>query len=112
MTTILPQCLLPTAATASPCAQSSSLLSGGTPIATAKTDFLLQLDRNHNEVTAVLNPLFRQHPNLSLSAFNNPVAAKTFTAAAIEVNSPGGDFDEGLYRFNIGCAGSSPVLRR
>lgn len=66
---------------------------------------------NHKDVAAVLNPLFRKHPDLSLSVFNDPVTAKTFTAAIIEVKSPGGDFDEGLYQFSVACAGVFARLR-
>jgi hypothetical protein len=73
----------------------------GIPIAGVKTDHVLQLDREHERVARVLDPVFEREPGLSLSAFNDPVAAKTGTVAVVEVKSAGGDFDEGVYQLTV-----------
>jgi hypothetical protein len=39
-----------------------------------------------------------------LSAFSDPVAAKTFTGAIIEVKAPGGNFQEASYQVAIASA--------
>jgi hypothetical protein len=87
-------------------------LAGAAPIPRVKTDQLLQLNRDNKHVAAVLNPLFVREPNLSLSAFDDPVLAKTFTAALVEVTAPSGDFEQGVYRFTVASAGILARLRR
>jgi hypothetical protein len=86
-------------------------LAGTVPIPRVKTDHLLQLNRDNKHVAAVLNPLFVREPNLSLSAFDDPVSAKTFTAALVEVAAPSGDFEEGVYRFTVASAAILARLR-
>jgi hypothetical protein len=72
-------------------------------------DHLVQFNRQHKNVGSVLDPLFRDEPDLWLSAFNDAKAAKTFTAAIVEVKAQGGDYDEGVYQF---CVASSAVSAR
>ena len=45
-----------------------------------------------------------QLPSFSLSAFNDPVAEKTFTCAIVEVKAPRGNFQEASYQIGIASA--------
>lgn len=81
------------------------------PIATVKVDQVVQIDAAHGQVARLLDPLFESEPDLSLSAFNDPVASKTFTAAIVEVKSPGGDYDEGVYQLTVASAAVLERLR-
>lgn len=64
-------------------------------IPTVKVDHLLQINPSHKKVGLLYRAGFRsQPPSFSLSAFNDPVAAKTFTCATVEVKPPGCNFQE------------------
>jgi hypothetical protein len=56
-----------------------------------------------------LEPIFEINTEASLSAFADPVAAKTCTAAVVEVKAPSGDREEGEYQVVVAAAG---ILRR
>lgn len=86
-------------------------LSGNLAIPSVKTDQLLQFNRDNKHVAAVLNPLFVREPDLSLSAFDDPVSAKTFTGALVEVTAPSGDFEGCVYRFTLASAAIIARLR-
>ncbi|KAI9861239.1 MAG: hypothetical protein M1813_005412 [Trichoglossum hirsutum] len=77
-------------------------------IGTVKVDFLLQFDNKHKAVRPVLEPVLKS-TKASFSAFADPVAAKTCTAAVVEVKTPGGDREEGEYQVVVAAAG---ILRK
>ncbi|KAF4630736.1 hypothetical protein G7Y89_g7402 [Cudoniella acicularis] len=77
----------------------------GKPIPTVKVDHLLQFNPGHRLISPLYKPVFQsQPPSFSLSAFSDPVAAKTFTCAIIEVKAPGGNFQEASYQVAIASA--------
>ncbi|KIM93219.1 hypothetical protein OIDMADRAFT_61858 [Oidiodendron maius Zn] len=79
-------------------------------VPTVKVDHLLQFNPSHKQISPLYRAVFRsQPPSFSLSAFNDPVAAKTFTCAVIEVKPPGGNFQEASYQIAIA---SAAVLER
>jgi hypothetical protein len=80
------------------------------PIPTVKVDHLLQFNPGHRLISPLYKPVFQsQQPSFSLSAFSDPVAAKTFTCAVIEVKAPGGNFQEASYQVAIA---SAAILQR
>jgi hypothetical protein len=80
------------------------------PIPTVKVDHLLQFNPRHRVISPLYKPVFQsQPPSFSLSAFSDPVAAKTFTCAIIEVKAPGGNFQEASYQVAIS---STAMLQR
>ncbi|KAF8861397.1 hypothetical protein BDZ45DRAFT_740462 [Acephala macrosclerotiorum] len=83
------------------------------PIPTVKVDHLLQFNPSHRLISALYKPVSRsQPPSFSLSAFSDPVAAKTFTCAIIQVKAPGGNFQEASYQIAIASAAILERLRR
>lgn len=88
-------------------------LEGGkrTPIASVKTDFVIQMNQENVEVASVLRPIFVDDANISLSAFNDPTSAKTMVAALVEVKTPAGDMAEGVYQFSVASAATLARLR-
>jgi hypothetical protein len=79
-------------------------------IPTVKVDHLLQFNPGHKNIGPLYRAVFRSQPSsFSLSAFNDPVAAKTFTCAIVEVKPPGGNFQEASYQIAIA---SAAVLER
>jgi hypothetical protein len=81
-------------------------------VPTVKVDHLLQFNPSHKQISPLYRAVFRsQPPSFSLSAFNDPVAAQTFTCAVIEVKSPGGDFQEASYQIAIASAAVLEKIR-
>lgn len=77
----------------------------GGRIPTVKVDHLLQFNPGHRCISPLYRAVFRsQSPSFSLSAFNDPVAAKTFTCAVVEVKLPGGNFQEASYQIAVASA--------
>jgi hypothetical protein len=77
----------------------------GKPISTVKVDQVLQFNAHHPDIIPVFRPVFRsQSSSFSLSAFNDPAAAKTSTAAALEVKPPTGNFAEASYQLAVASA--------
>ncbi|CZT52254.1 uncharacterized protein RSE6_13543 [Rhynchosporium secalis] len=77
----------------------------GNPIPTVKVDHMLQFNTSHKQISSILKPVFQTQPqSFSLSAFNDPVACKTFTCAVVEAKAPGGNFQEASYQIAIASA--------
>lgn len=82
---------------------------GRIPVPAVKTDFLIEMNPDHPEVASTLVPIFLRDPEITLSAFNDPLDAKTMVAGIIEVKPPAGDMAEGVYQFSI--AGAATLAR-
>jgi hypothetical protein len=75
------------------------------PISSVKVDHVLQFNPANRRVNKLYRSLFTsQPPSFSLSAFNDPVAEKTFTCAIVEVKAPGGNFQEATYQVAVASA--------
>ena len=80
-------------------------LQNGKAIPTVKVDHMLQFNPEHRQICPLYKSVFQSQPSsLSLSAFSDPIASKTFTCAILEAEAPGGNFQEASYQIAIASA--------
>jgi hypothetical protein len=85
----------------------------GKSISTVKVDHMLQFNPGHRQIGPLYKPIFQsQPPSFSLSAFNDPVASKTFTCVVVEAKAPSGNFQEASYQIAIASAAILERVKR